>query len=113
RMRVEILTVGLGEIVWALAGSNGPPPRVTMDDIGTELRFLPHDQLDLTRLTARLLGAEVHVTSSITNASALRSWRWLNRAGQPKVDWQNRIDQWLARTEQLRLTAPSVIDLNV
>jgi AsmA-like C-terminal region len=113
RIRPERLVLGGGQILWPLAGTNGPPRRVSLDGIATELRFLPHDQWDLTRLTARLLGAEVHVTSSITNASAMRHWLRLHRPDRPKVDWRNRIDQWLARTEQLRLTEPSVINLTV
>lgn len=113
RIRPEEMVIEGGQIGWRSRDTNGPSPRLPIQNLAAELRFLPHDQWEVVGVAARALGAEIRVTGSITNASALRSWFRLRETPQTTPRWRERVDQWLATLEPLQLGRSTSVELEV
>ena len=75
QLQVSSLRLRQGRLVWPVGDSNPPPRSLTVENIQTELRFLPGDLWELDQFTARFAGASIELTGSVTNASALRDWK--------------------------------------
>ena len=111
-VQVNGLTVRRGRLVWPLQETNQPPVQLFLEDIATELRFLPRDRWELQTLEARLLGAKLHLTGTVTNATALRELR-LAGGGRPQAGaaWRAQARQALEVCQRLRFISPPDLSL--
>jgi hypothetical protein len=112
QLRLHTLHLDGGRFDWIEASSNNVPHRLAIEGLETDLRILPSDHWELTRLSGRLFGAEVHVTASITNASLMRRWSF-RRPGREKTDWQQALDQVLDKIEAVKLAQPAVLNVHL
>jgi hypothetical protein len=73
RLSVDSLVLHGGRMVWALPATNDLPP-LSASNIEAQLRFLPGDRWELDHFTAAVEGVRLHLSVSVTNASAVRDW---------------------------------------
>jgi hypothetical protein len=101
------------QLLWQPAATNGTAPPFSVDDIATELRFLDGDRWELRRFDGRLLGTQLHLTASVTNASALRALGGRPTAGQPAIDWAARIDPWVEKLQRIQLSRAATLEIRL
>ena len=75
QVQVNSLLLRQGRLVWPVAESNQPPRGLTVENIQTELRFLPGDLWQLDQFKAQFAGADIQLVGTVTNASAIRDWK--------------------------------------
>ena len=77
RMELQINSIELfqGSGSWSIEQTNLPPKRIGIQNLFTDIRFLPDDQWELTRFSAEVQGIQVDVSGLITNASLLQPKR--------------------------------------
>lgn len=105
RFEVDSLVLRQGRMVWPLAAANEPPYRLAVDDLQTELRFLPGDQWELAELQGRCLGVKLNLAGTITNAAHLRQWQWRRATNQPPSVWPRQLQQVARTLERIHFTA--------
>lgn len=77
RLQVESVSLQGGHFEWPLAESNAPPRALALNDLQARLRLLPDDEWVLEEFRARFAGANLFLSGTITNASALHDWPFL------------------------------------
>lgn len=107
RLEVDSLHLRGGRLVWALVVSNEPPYRLALDDIQSEVRFPPHEQLELAQFQARCLGIKFKAAGTITNAPYLRQWQRRRASGAPPSSplWPRQLRQLAQTMEKIHFTA--------
>ncbi len=86
-----------GRLLWPLAVTNQPRETFVVNDIAGQLLFRTNDRWNLRSLSARFLRAELNLSGSITNASAIRDWKFPRRVKPSRVP----LDEVLHRIETL------------
>jgi hypothetical protein len=71
---VDALNLENGRLILPLGDADRPPLR--MEQIMSELRFLPGDRWELNRFHARWLGVSLNLSGTLNHASALGAWKW-------------------------------------
>src|ERR1017187_5709278 len=114
QFQIDSLMLRQGRLVWPLAETNQAPRQLAVENIQTDLRFLPGDQWALDHFTAGFAGAKIQLSGTVTNASAFREWKVL-QAGQaaPNNAWQNRLRQVADTLDRIRFQAPPELRLDV
>ncbi len=102
RLVVESLDLRGGRLQWVPAKSHTPLRSLTVQNIAAHLRFLPGDQWRLDDLRARWGGADIVISATVTNATAVRDWDFLHGTGGPGVS------QWPIRLRRLADTMESI-----
>ena len=113
RLEVRGLAIRRARLVWPLAQADTNAPPLSLEDITTELRFLPNDQWELDRFRARFLGAVVRLNGSLTNASAVRQWRFPQATNLTAGTWQDTAAQIIRIADQLKCPAPPELQFNL
>src|SRR5439155_2602386 len=93
--------------------TNETAQAISLDDISADLRFADGDRWELEHFDGRFLEARLHVSASITNASAIRGWSWGGATPESAKQWPQQIDRWIAHLKQVELPATSVLALNL
>src|SRR6185295_3184145 len=70
-LHVDSLLLHQGRLVWPLSQTNQSPEKLFIDNIQTELRFLPNDQWELAQFQAHFAGASMRLAGTLTNASSV------------------------------------------
>ena len=87
---------------------------MAIDNIQTDLRFLPNDEWALDNFTATFAGARIELSGTVTNASAVRDWRFFQgRQPAPAEVWQNRLRQLADTLEGIHFSTPPELALDV
>jgi hypothetical protein len=73
-VEVRSVLVRGGEFQLRLPGTNAPPVQFSLSAIQCELRLLPGDEWQLDRFQASYGDAALHLTGTISNASAFQTW---------------------------------------
>jgi hypothetical protein len=111
-LQVRALDLRGGRLVWPLHESQAAPVALTLEQINTELRFLPNDQWELDAFTARFLDATIRLAGTVTNASAWAQTRAAAGTNQPSAAlWRAQARQFVQVCEQLRFTAAPDLSL--
>ena len=76
QLQVDSLVLRQGRLVWPVAETNKAPRELAVENIRTDLRFLPNDEWALDHFTAGFAGANIHLSGTLTNASAVREWKF-------------------------------------
>lgn len=77
RLQVDALALHDGRLFWSIAESDRADRNVSVENIQSAIRFLPGDRWSLDAFQARFAGANIRISGSITNASAIREWQFL------------------------------------
>lgn len=114
RLQVDGLDLLRGRLEVPLAGRNGVRRSLALDNIRTQLRFLPNDQWQLDNFTAVFSGINIRVSGIITNASAVRQWSFLRaKESTPAGAWENRLTRFSDTWERIQFEAPPEVDLRL
>ncbi len=114
QFQVDSLTLHKGRLIWPLGETNGRPRQLTLDNIQTRLRLLPDDQWLLDDFSAAFAGAKIQLSGMVTNASAVRQWKFLTaQETLPAGTLQNRLRQLADTLEAIRFSAPPALSLDV
>ncbi len=110
RRRVDLEGVALrgGRVVIPIWGTNDTPRELEVEKLSGELKFLPGDEWALSGFQAETFGVKLRLSGTVTNATAMRSWKF----GRPRpkektaeVFWHDLVSQF----EQTKFAAPSEI----
>ena len=114
RFQIDSLLLRQGRLVWPLAETNQAPRQLAVDNIQTELRFLPDDEWELDHFTAGFAGARIQLSGTMAHASAIREWKMLKpeRATPVRV-WRDRLREFADTLERIHFSAPPVLRLDV
>src|SRR5439155_7621599 len=95
-----------------VAATNRPPRQILVENIQTDLRLLPDDQWELDHFTAGFAGAKIQLSGNVTNASAVRDWRFFStQQPVPAEALQNRLRQLADALERIHFSAPPFLKL--
>src|SRR5208282_1804191 len=90
------------------------PRQLTVENIQTDLRFLPGDEWALDQFTAGFGGARIQLSGTVAHASAVREWKFL-RAEQaaPASAWHDRLRELADTLERIHFSVPPTLRLDV
>jgi len=63
QIQINSLLLRQGRLAWPITESNAAPRELTMDNIQTELRFLPGDVWELSEFKAQFAGANIQLAA--------------------------------------------------
>jgi len=81
QLQVDALRVRGGNLVWTLAETNATKRMLAVSEIEATLRLMPGDEWRLDDFRGSFAGGHIFLTVTVTNASAVRDWRFA--ASQP------------------------------
>ena len=116
RMEIQIDSLYLreGRLVWAVAETNQAPSQLALENIQTELRFLPGDEWELDHFTAGFASARIQLSGRVANASAVREWQMLKtEQAAPATAWSDRLHEFADLVERIRFSAPPMLRLDI
>ena len=114
QIQVDSLMLRHGRLIWPIPETNQAPRQLAIEDIQTDLRFLPNDEWALDHFTAAFAGTRIKLSGSVTNASAVREWRYFQaQQPAPAGAWQNRLRQLADTLERIHFSAPPELTLDV
>jgi hypothetical protein len=114
QFQIDSLMLRQGRLVWPLAETNQAPRQFAIENIQTDLRFLPGDEWALDHFTAGFAGARIQLSGRVAHASAFREWKFLQPGpAAPANAWQNRLRQVADTLEHIRFLAPPELRLDV
>ena len=114
QIQIDSLLLRQGRLVWAFADTNQAPRQLAVENIQTELRFLPGDEWALDHFTAGFAGASIQLSGTVANASAVREWRVLKADQAAPADaWRDRLREFADLMERIRFSAPPTLRLDI
>lgn len=113
--QLDNLALRRGRLVWPIAETNRPPRRLVLDDVQTDLRFLPDDQWALDNFHATFAATRIQLAGRVTHASAVRDWGWLQSRPAPETSnpWPNRLREIADALELVRFQGHPDLRLDV
>jgi len=91
---------------WEPDAGGAAVPFVTLDGANAELRFAPDGTWRLDRFSADCLGFKLQLRGTLTNASALRHWRFPARPDAGPMPWEQTLRRLLRQTQRLEFEQP-------
>lgn len=112
--QVDGLVLRQGRLAWPIVGPEQAPRQLSVENIQADLRLLPGDQWALEDIRAKFADANIRLSGTITNALALRDWKFL-RASQTNsaVLWQDRMRDLADTLERIHFSAPPELGIVV
>ncbi len=114
QVQIDSLMLRKGRLVWPILEANRAPRQLVLDQIQSELRFLPGDEWALDHFTAVLADARLRLSGTVTNASSVRNWTWSPAeaapADRPRRNWPSEVADAL---ERIHFSAPPEFKLDV
>lgn len=93
RLVVDSLLIRKARLTIPLLTSNQPPEQLTVDDIQTELMLRPDDRWELVFMTARCLGARIHLSGSLANGPDAQQWQFGGKTNRTQQAWREYLHQ--------------------
>jgi hypothetical protein len=114
QVQVDSLALRQGTFIWPLSDTNRDPSELSIENIQTDLRFLPDDQWALDNFTADFAAARIRLSGQVVHASAIRDWKFLS-AAQPALagTWQRRLRSLAETLERIHFAATPELVLNL
>jgi hypothetical protein len=116
QFQVDSLMLRRGTLVWSIEQTNRLTRELSLENLQTELRFLPNDQWALDNFKARFAGANIQLSGVITNASTVREWELFSGAAAtplPAAVWQGRLGRLADTLDSVRFSAPPDLRLSI
>ena len=116
QLQVDSVLLRKGRLVLPLAQTNQPLREWTVENIHSELHFLPDDQWMLENFRAQIAGASIRLSGIVTNASSVRDWKIFGEGpavSLPAGVWRNRLRRFADTLEQVHFSAPPDLRLDV
>ena len=114
KLQVDSLMLHRGRLIVPVAATNGPPRQILVENIQTDLRLLPDDQWALDHFTAGFAGAKIQLSGTVTNASAVREWKFFStQQAVPVEALQNRLRQLADAFDRIHFSAPPFLKLDL
>lgn len=79
QFQLDSITLRGGRLDWTIETQDTPPHQITVEDIQTDLRFMPGDAWVLDNFNARFAKAHFTFSGHVAHASALRDWKVFKR----------------------------------
>ena len=105
---IEGVALRGGRVLIPVWGTNDRPRELAIEKVSGEVRFLPNDQWELSGFRAETFGVKLLLGGTVTNATAIRSWRLARtkpKAKTPEAFWHDLVRQF----EQTKFEAPTEI----
>lgn len=113
-LQIESLTLRNGILVWPLLEPNHPPRQISLQIIETDLRFLPGDQWELDNFRAIFSTANIRLSGTLTNASAINEWQFLrSKEPIPAQIVDSRLRQFADLLEKIKFSTPPELNLDL
>jgi hypothetical protein len=114
QIQIDSLLLRQGHLVLPLTDTNQAPRQLAVENIQTELRFLPGDEWAIEHFTAGFAGARIQLSGTVANASALREWKLLKaEQAAPVGAWRDRLREFADLMDRIRFSAPPTLRLDV
>jgi hypothetical protein len=114
QIQVDSLTLRQGCVVWPVPDETHTNRELSIQNIQTDLRLLPGDEWQLEHFTAGLAGARIQLSGAVTNASAVRDWKFLHaERASPAGQWQNRLRSLADTLEKIQFSSTPDLRLDV
>jgi hypothetical protein len=117
QLQVEALSIRKGRLAWPVPADLQPDRELSIEGIQTDLRFLPNDQWALDHFTAHVAGAQLQLSGTVTNASAVRDWKVLHSAEPAQkaasLQWQHRLTKFADTLQRIQFSATPDLKLSV
>jgi hypothetical protein len=114
QLQVDSLILRQGRLVWPITETDQRPRQLVLENIQTDLRFLPGDEWALDHFTAGFAGARIRLAGTVANASAVREWKLFQaEPGAPAGAWRARLREFADALERIHFSAPPELMVNV
>src|SRR6185312_12785499 len=113
QIQVKSLELRQGQLNWPVLATNGPTRTLSIENIQAELQLRTNDVWELDNLQATVAGANIQLSGAITNASAVRSWKYFHARTAPPGTFQARLRRVADTLEQIHFTAPPQLKLDI
>jgi hypothetical protein len=114
QLQVDTLRVRHGQITLPVADTNQPGRELAIQNIQTDLLLLPGDQWQLEGLTAGVRGALIKLSGAVSNASAVREWKFRpSERPSPAGVWQARLRYLADALDQINFSSTPDLRLDL
>jgi hypothetical protein len=116
RLAVDALTLRHGRLVWPIPEGERSRRELSVEDIQTDLRFLPDDRWALDNFTARFSGVNLRLSGVVDHASAVQKWKFLQSEGAPPTPaavWQRRLSRFADTLEKIEFSGTPDLRLKI
>ena len=114
QLQIDSLVIRQGLLVWPIAETNQTQRHLAIENIQTDLRFLPNDEWALDHFTAEFAGAKIKLSGTVANASAVREWKFFQaEPTAPAAAWQSRLRQLADTLDRIHFSFPPELKLDV
>jgi len=114
QLQVDALSLRGGRLVWTIAATNAPDRTLEVSDIEATLRLMPGDEWRLDDFRGRFAGGHFVLSGVITNASAIREWKFAMRQQPGRVlPWPERMRRLAETLEKISFSTPPELRLMV
>jgi hypothetical protein len=113
QFQVDALVMREGCLTVLIAQTNAAPRVLSLTDIQTELRLLPGDLWELDHFQARFADGFIQLTGAVTNASAVRQWKFLHPSAALPGTLLRRLNDWADALEHIHFATPPRLILHV
>lgn len=112
RLQINSLLILRGVLTLAIGETNGPPRILSLENIQAKLLFLPDDLWKLQNFRVDFAGANIQVSGEITNASAIRNWKFSQGKQLPSAA-RGRLNQLADVLDQMKFASPPEVRADV
>jgi hypothetical protein len=114
QFQVESLALRQGRLTWPIVETNGPPRELSIENIQTDLQLRTNDVWELDNLQGQFAGANIQLSGALTNASAVRDWKWLHgRQPAPRDTLQARLRRLADTLERIHFATSPQLKLDL
>lgn len=113
QFQVESLQLRQGHLVWPVVSSNEPPRQLDIENIQTDLQFFTNDVWVLDNLQAQVASAKIQLSGALTNASAVREWKFFHGPKPAPGTFRNRLRRLTDTLDQIHFASPPELKLDV
>ncbi len=114
RLQLQVDSLGLrgGNLAWSTAKTNEPTRTLAVKDIEATLLLAPGDEWRLEDFRANFAGAHFVLSGTVSNASAIRNWRFAGRKQPGRgPQWPERLRRLAETLDRISFSSPPELRL--
>lgn len=114
KIQVDSIAMRGGRLEWTLIQPDLPDRKLTIEKIESSIRLFADDRWILDDLHGRFGGADFFLTGSLTNASAVKDWKFGPEEGSlDATRWPRRLRSLADTLDKITFSAPPEFRLDV